>query len=580
MEESKFLLNPGDSLIIETRQNNSGEYNITNPEFEFGGVISEDAYVDIYFRTLSNGVILSDWEKIGTQNSALKQHSCEYNIGKEQILQIKFERSNDSVEGEIEFVRFFTEGDYILIGKETPTLDASMFAGVNSDPSTVALENNLFKKLYFRGILPNYIKRGDNRSMNEDRDFVTLFSTVARFFALIIKFFKRWENIVDDEEMLKEILRNHGIQFNESEITLKDLKTLVANIYNEFSKRGTREMFLLAGDNRPDGTTVDKDGEFMRMIRAKAYTELLMENVPNTEIGWCLGVSSPMYRGISNKCYDLDKLGVSKMLFDDVTEFKSKFLWFGNVALGTNRSAYGDGYTIMWNTGGTGIGRTSVNTDADDFMIPVDACMDYEIVIGIRVNQINENGKIYAYVEGFNNDKVKLQDSFITPDKSNVVMHSNPDGEDIICGNFFNSETEKYCPTTYFKTTNDYFIRFIIKAYSTEPQSKYALNIGIGNELHFNNSFVRYILPTIMVDSCALEVFDIHMRPLVRGTNINPIIGEGVEDSFSLGFLQTSNFFHMYLRNRNTTMSEQDVEDFINRNMLPYSGANIITFIK
>lgn len=582
MEKSRFLKNPGDSLIIETRQNDNGEYIVKNPEFEFGGIISTNAYVSIYFRTISNGVILSEWEKIGIQNTTSKQFSYEYNVGRGQILQIKFERSKDSIEGEIEFIKFHTEGSYILIGKETPTLDASMFAGVNSEASTVALENNLFKKFYFRGILPNYIKRGSNRSMNEDGDFISLFSAIARFFALIIKFFKRWENLINDEEMLKEILRNYGIQFNESEITVKELKTLVSNIYNEFAKRGTREMFLLAGDNRSDGTIVDKDGEFMRMIRAKAYTEVLMENIPKTEMGWCLGMSSPIYRGISNSCYDLNKWGVKKKLFSNFNEFKSNFLYFGYVEQGLERLIDGErGYPITWNQNesGSGIGRKSVNVKADDYMIPVDACMDYEITIRIQVRQANNNGKIYAYVEGFNGDKIKLQDAFITPDKSNVVMTANIDGEDIICGNFFNNEEDKSCPTNYFKVANDYFIRFIIKAYSTEYQSKYSLNIGIGNELHFNNSFVRYILPTIAVVSDKIEVFDIHIRPLVRGTNIIPIIGEKIENSFSTGFLQTSKFFHMYLRNRNITMSEQDVEDFVNKNMLPYSGVNILTFI-
>ena len=577
MEESRFLKNPGDSLIIETRQNDNGDYVINNPEFEFGGIISDDAYVSIYFRTVSNGVILSDWENIGIQTTVLKQYDCIYDVSKGQILQIKFERSNDSIEGEIEFIRFYTDGDYILMGKETPTLDASMFSSVNLDPLTSVLENNLFKKLYFRGILPNYIKRGENRSMDEDRDFVALFSTISRFFALIIKFFKRWENIVDDEEMLKEILRNNGIQFNESEITLNDLKNLVANIYNEFSKRGTNEMFLLAGDKREDGTLADKDGEFIRMIRAKEYTELLMENIPNTEMGWCLGASSPIYRGISNKCYDLNKFGINKRFFYNLDEFNSKFLCFGDIEIGTERNE--DEYNIKFNNG-SGIGRKSINVDADKYMIPVDVQMDYEITIGVRVNEISDSGKIYAYVEGFNKDKIKLQDSFTTPDKSNIVMHVNSGEEDIICGNFFFYENEQCCPISYFKTDSDYFIRFIIKAYSTEPQSKYSLNIGIGNELHFNNSFVKYVLPTIIADSCSLEVFDIHMRPLVRGTNINPIIGKSVENSFSLGFLQTSNLFHMYFRNRNTTMSEKDLEDFINRNMLPYSGVNIITLIK
>ena len=584
MEEKSRLIFPGDSLIIETRQNDNGEYNIVNPQFEFGGVISENAYVTIYIRTVSHGTIYSDWRIIGKQRVAVRQHTFEYAVGRGQILQIKFVRSKDDVNGAIEFVKFYTdEGTYTLIGRETPTLDASMFAAENNDSSIVNLENNIFKKLYYRGIVPNYITRSDNRDLVEDNDYIALFSTIARFFALIIKFFKRWEHLSDDEEMLKELLRNHGIQFNESGITMPELKRITQNIYNEFSKRGTKEMFLLAGDTRSDGTIVDTDGEFMRMIRAKHYTELLIENIPKSEMGWCLGKSSPMYRGLSDKCYDLNKFGADKMLYDSLEEFKSYFLWFEGMVVGTTRSGY-DGKTIRWliNTKNfVGIGRVDTSVNANDNMISVDAYMDYEITIALRRRSSNV-GTLVAYVEGFNENKVKLPDSFITPDKSTVVMTVQPDDEEIICGNFFQNEVGGCFSLENLIVNQDYYIRFIIKSYSSEPQSnsESKLNIGFGNELYFNNSFVRYILPTIAVKGVSVEVFDIHMRPLVRGTNINRIIGKDIENCFSLGFLQTSNFVHMYLRNRNTMMSEQDLEDFINRYMTPYSGANLLTFIK
>lgn len=578
MEESRFLTNPGDSLIIETRQNDNGDYVITNPQFEFDGAISSESSVDIFFRTLSNGVMLSEWVKVGHQTTAIQQHTFQYSIEKGQVLQVKFERSDNEVQGAIEFVRFYVEGTCTLVGRETPTIDASMFAGVNSDPTITALENNLFKKLYFRGIVPNYIKRGENLSMAEDRDYVTLFSSIARFFAMIIKFFKRWENINNDEEMLKELLHNYGIQFNESNITLEELQRLTQNVYNEFAKRGTKEMILLKGDLRPDGTEVTEDGELIRLIRADETTELLIEDLPKTEMGWCLGKSSPIYTGVPNSCYDLIKMGVKSKLFASLAEFKSNFLWYGSPVLGTGRTGL-TGYTIRLNDG-CGIGRISTDTQADDSMIPVDTRMDYELVVGIRVKQSGVDGKIWAYVEGFNSDKIKLPDSFAVPDRSSVIMYARPGSEDIVCGNFFESEGDKNCPTSYFKTNVDYYIKFIIKSYSTQGSDNYALNIGLGNELMFNNAFLRYIVPTIAVESASVEIFDIHLRPLVRGTNINPKVGESINNCFSLGFLQTSKFFHTYLRNRNGAMSENDVKDFIDRYMMPYSGANLITFIK
>ena len=187
MEQSKYILNPGDSLIIETRQNDNGEYVIVDPQFQFSGVISASAFITIHFRSVSNGTILSDWQLVGTQTVASKKHNFSYSLGQGQALQIKFTRSQDNVSGSIEFVKFYTEDStYTLLGRETPTLDASMFSSVNLDKSTTDLENNLFKKLYYRGIVPNYIERGRNRSLTEDADYVILFSTIALTYSLSI----------------------------------------------------------------------------------------------------------------------------------------------------------------------------------------------------------------------------------------------------------------------------------------------------------------------------------------------------------------------------------------------------------
>ena len=573
MENSKFLINPGDSLIIETRPNHNGNYLIQNPEFEFDGIISENSFVNIYFRKLSNGVIYSNWERIGTQTERIQSHQISYNLSQGEILQIRLERSEYEEEGSIEFVKFYTEGSYTLISKETPTLDASMFSGVNSDKSIIDLENNLFKKLYFRGILPNYIQRGANRIMDEDRDFVALFSSIARFFALIIKFFKRWENVNNDEEMLKETLRNHGIQFDESNVNISDLKVLVNNTYNEFMKRGTKEILILKGESRADKTKAVTDGELIRLIRAKEYTEVLYENIPKENLGWCLGKSSPMYRGMNNENYALSKIGVNRKFFNSIEEVEECFSTFGNVVLGDER--VNEGYPIRLGEN-SGIGRDNANADVDDKLIPIDAYLDYELTLGFRVIEDND-GKIMAYVEGFNSNKIKLVDSFITPDKTTVVMTVGDEGEEITCGNFFQNED---CPLNRFRMDTDYYVRFIIKAYASSPQNNYKLNIGYGNELHFNNSFIKYILPTIKVTDGSIDIFDIHLRPLVRGTNINPIIGKTVNNSFSLGFIQVSNFSHVYMRNRNTNMSENDVRDFADRYLLPYNATSIITFIK
>ena len=560
MEKSNFLYESGDILFIETRPNERGSFHIMYLRLLLSGGISVSSRVRLSIRTIENGIIESDWTDCGFATSNETTFTLNYTVIPGAVLQFKLEREGDGQP--IRFEKIETEqSSYEVVTHPTPTIDDSMFSNINRQYETKELENNLFKKLYLRGIVPNYIERADNYSKEEDEDYISLFSAIARFFAIIIRFFKRWEKINEDEEMLKEILRNNGIQFNETQITFDELQFLVNNLYTEISKRGTAEIFCKRGDVRKDGSVVTMDGEFIRMIRADKATEILYETVPRYEVGWYLGKSSPMYRGIPNTCFDLDKLGLENY-YSGLSDW-NHILTFGSKS--TSDYIY-DGQVVkrIRFSGDSGIGRKSVATDASDYLINVDACLDYEIVIGFKV--VSGGGNLYASLEGFNIDKIKLPDAFVLPNKSSVSE------------NFFNADGS--VSLRKFIIGKSYYARFIVKSYASEADADGGLNIGFGNELFFNNAYLRYILPTIRISGGTIDVWNFHIRPLVRGTNINRRIGEPYERCFSLGFLKTDKFFHLYSRNRNNTMSQDDVRDFINRYLLTYSSTNLITFIE
>ena len=595
MENSNFLYQPEDALLLQMRVNHRGRYCVNNLHLRFSGIptyatsvcgiavcgeaiCGTEANPDImvvihvYVRCIDNGIIEGEWQYIGAsaQNDIIIPVNCV--IPRSSQLQIKLVRKGESTENPIQLLFFRFDGNFITDAKPTPTLDSSMFAQVNNQEGTTVLENNLFKKLYFRGILPNYILRGANISKQEDGDFISLFSTIARFFAIIMRFFKRWENTSNDEEILKEILRNNGIQFDEVNITLEELQTMTQNLYNEISKRGTKEVFRKLGDIRPDGTEAETDGELMRVIRADNATEVLYETIPNYESGWCLGKSSPMYRGISNNCLALDKMN-----YEDKTSHKfaseddvNKIMHFGFMYL-VNDNTIPDGdnpdvhYQVLRFSGASGFGRID-NANPNDYLMKIDAHMDYEIVFAFKCFNSSGGAMLKASVEGFSVNHVKYLDAFILPDKTTLT------------GDFFYNESGILL--NEFQPNKWYYVRFIIKAYGSEQQSDYTLNIGRGNELHFNNAFIRYILPTIQITGGAINACNYHIRPLVRGTNINRINNKLMENCFSLGFLRANKIFHLYLRNRNTTVTKEDVEDCINHYLLPYSSANILTFIE
>ena len=161
-----------------------------------------------------------------------------------------------------------------------PNLMSSILNRALGTNELSSLEINIFKKLYYRGILPNYIERADNDDYKEDKDFVDLFFSVARFFALFIIFFRRWERFKDDEDLLREQVRGYGLYFNEGKITLEELQYLATNLFSQAQQRGTQMIFTRRGDILSNGTEAPIDGEFIRLTQNRSCDELLYENVP------------------------------------------------------------------------------------------------------------------------------------------------------------------------------------------------------------------------------------------------------------------------------------------------------------
>ena len=192
MDNSNYLYGNGDVLYIQTRPNGRGSFHITEVVLNLSGGVSDSSSVAISLRTIGNGVIKSDWfdiETLATTNETTIS-GLSYDVPRDNVIQIRLRRIGDGEN--IRFESFeITGGEYFIDVKPTPTIDSSMFSDINHQYETDDLENNLFKKLYFRGIVPNYINRGENRSKEEDEDYIALFSTIARFFTLIIRFFKR-----------------------------------------------------------------------------------------------------------------------------------------------------------------------------------------------------------------------------------------------------------------------------------------------------------------------------------------------------------------------------------------------------
>lgn len=546
----------GDVLLIDVTPQITGRVHLTDFSDVVEGVTATRT-VQKEFRISPDGVFWNDWQELTAANLS----SDEYIVDSSLTIQLRYTRTGSDSTGVIEFKSIDFMGSREAIQFVAPTISSSIFANIIGTPEMKALEENIFKKLYYRGIVPNYIPRAENSDEKEDRDYIDLFFSVARFYSMFIRFFKRFENFQDDFDLMREQVRQYGIYFDEANITLEDLQYLAQNLYDQIRQRGTEMIFKRKGYLLPNGETLQIDGEFIRLVRSKVSDELLYENIPLEKVGWCMRQCSPMYRGTGMSKY----LNKTKELSDDF-ENLSNF-----VITQSGNSSYKlmdyDGKKVLdlqANGGIVGLGRQDESLNVDDNIYVVDSRLDYEITFAFCViGGLSQHANIEFGVEGFDSLKNKLDDAFITPNGFSVSE------------TFFTIQTINKVPKVW------YHVRGIIHAYSTANVNSSPTNIGFGTNLYFNNSFVKYILPKIQIsstDKTEVAIWDYKIRPLVRGTNILPL-KDGTTNSHSLGFIQSSRIFYAYVRNNNNSQSQDEITDIIEKYLLPFNVTDIFVFM-
>jgi len=414
------------------------------------------------------------------------------------------------------------------------------------------------KKLYFRGIIPCYITRGDDRDEEVDADYLSLFSSISKFFSLVIRFSKRFENFNSDIDLMKENVRQNNLYFDESNITLEDLQYLSYHLYDEIRKRGTTLVFKSKGELYSNSKVMPIDGEFRRVLNSNTNDELLNSKLPKTKMGWVVGNSSPLYRGING----VNSLNKTKENTADFVDANNYFVTENsNVSVSLLE---GKGVLILSSDSGKcGIGRTSMSEDASNYLIKVSSSIDYEITFSFKLRNLQPNDKLIFGVEGFDNLKNKLVDAFITPNGDSIT--------DL----FFDA------PLSGFRNDVWYNVRGIIHCYSSVNKDNYTNNLNIGNNLYFNNKFVKSMLPFIQIDSNAggaVSIWNYKVRPLVWGTNILPMKSRDA-NAKSNGFIQSYNLFYIFAKNNNKGLTDEQITFISNKYLLPYNLNNITIYI-
>ena len=523
--------------IIENRVSEEGDVLVIKTDIPIVGLIGLSQFVDTtvgedlenYFLkefrySLNGGLTFSDWVTLNLTNIELVDISKFDSF----VIEYRYMRIGNTPEVDLEF------NDILVSGPKEdlpyPVYDKlyfSNFFNVN-DIGVFGWALNVLEKIYSKGsILPDFYQRGDNKSNLEDEDFITYWNSLTHLFAIIVYYARQFESISSNNVLLEEFLKSKDLILPK-DLNAVDTLYLYQNYINEYKKRGTLSIL----DQKENGSSID--GELIRLLDHKITEELIFALFQNFESGWCLGKSSPTWKGtefiknirkgyeFQNQVLDLAKYPLIESSFISIVDEKIQI---------SNTLTDGLESGIKFEVGN------------EDFRLIVDSREDYEISFFIKQSSLRP-GIAFGCTFWDVNDN---------------VVNAKKSTEDTISDIFI----ENYALN---KVGEFYWIRGILwnseKLFEgNQPfDINDKLNIGVGSNLKMNSQ-TNKIIPTITytADSTpsTIDIYGVVIRPLKL--------------NFSRGQLGLRNLIYLLTVNNNDQYSESQLKTLIQNKLLPYN---------
>jgi hypothetical protein len=462
-------------------------------------------------------------------------------------------------------------GTFITKNIDNSIIDGSIFRPVVDTPEQLQYQNNFFKKLYFKGIIPLYMIRALNRSREEDEDYISFMDTIARFFSLIISFFKRWERFSENYDLLFENVQQQGLAFDKINTPFEDLLFLSSHWLDQIRQRGTDLIFRRKGEVLPSGNIMPIDGEFVRLLGIRPWDEFLYEIIPDYLLGWCMLNCSPMYMGTCDSI-QLNKTGENTKDFVDINKFPiigDQQPIITQIVSEGNKSVL-----LLWANGnwnGLGTFGTGLQSRADSMLV-ASIQLDYEVTFEFMISQASGTGSPLS------TRNFSFGCKCFDRDKNLMQLVSAKDGS--FSDNFINEDLSEFLQTDIW-----YKFRGIIFAHQSSNNPYDKTNLGFGNNLRFFSTNTAYIQPYIAYNAPAVQfggycfIWNYKVRPMVRGKNTLPLQGEQTNNAYSLGFIESKGWQNIIVANNNRLQSEAEITDFVNRYLISYSQHLNIEFL-
>jgi hypothetical protein len=539
--------------IIENRSTEIGDVIRIKTEVPVIGLLFLDTFTDStegespsaffykQFRYSNDaGLNFTAWQDLNTINI----QDVQVEKKDQFIIEYRYESVGTMVGSDLVFNSITVSGDFENL--DYPIYDSTLykqFFDVN-DINVLGWALNVLEKLYRNGILPEYLQRNDDSMDNtEDKDFITYWSSITHFFALIVYYYRQYQNIIGNKQLIKEFLASKDIVIPVDE-NLTDLSYLLYNYIDEYRKRGTERIYYKKGENNEQ-----IDGELLRSIGFTEPDEFILGLLENSKIGWCIGVSSPTWTETTG-CTNLIKGYEYTKSFVGLTKYPIIAPQF--VSISEDISV---GEDVMVITGHadflTDIGVSVVSgIDEQDKLIKVSPKLDYEVSFRIKKGNTN-NDNLYFGAKVYDKDFNLISTTSVTT--GNVT------------NSFFSTIKTNRLPIE----NQYYWYRGVLFNSEKTQDGSLKLNFEDGQGLILPEEAV-YISPDILVTGnvgsfSPVSIYDIKVRPL----NL----------PFSQGQIGIKNVITGYLLNKGE-LSFEKLKEFIQNKLIPYNSFLKIKEIK
>lgn len=486
-----------------------------------------DRYFDREFRYSINGITYTDWIEL-TDANLQNEFINETDIFD---IQYRYTRAGTDDTG------FLTFNSISLLGVIVEVANPKIFTDLYfnkffnyNDDSVLRWALNVLDKLYNRGIVANYVERGEITDEDDD-DFLAFFGAITHFFAIIVRYAREFKDFTLNDVLLLEYLKQKNV-FLCDDIDLAGLQNILSNLYNNFLERGTNQIVKTAGE---DGKVVD--GELLRLICKKDTDEFLFGLIEREKTIWNINNNSPLYKGTKGSI-NLIKAYESEQDVQDLTNYPLLEDFYITKYTDDTKDVI-----RVLNVAGTKVSGIG-DAENQSKLILIDPRMNYEVTFYVKQAILGDY--LHLKVNVYDEDFVLLTDcpiSAINGSQTNLAIDKESLNRDDIY----------------------YFIRLLLFSQITECDPKYVLDIGFGNHLIINNPDAKYMSIELGSSIVSGGSYDGNNDLMIWDFKVSPAI-----ENYANSFVMIPNIISSFMEN-NSEFTNQNIENKIKKFLLPYN---------